>query len=74
MTCENIEFDQICLVLQHYLLNENFFELFLKESCINNLLDKFYRNPTWNTNAEWMLSEVFKYVNVYFKSFVFSIR
>jgi hypothetical protein len=46
------------------MLNVDFYELFVRENCIDLVIDRFYRNTVWNTNVEWMISEVFKSVKI----------
>ena len=46
------------------MLNVDFYELFVREKCIDLVIDRFYRNTVWNTNVEWMISEVFKSVKI----------
>ncbi len=69
---ENIEFDQICLILKHYLLLENnnsylnHFVQFNDGEYLNHLVDRFNQSNL-KPNIQWMLSELFKLLSSIFK-------
>jgi hypothetical protein len=66
MTKEGIEFDQMCLILKHYLLidteNENsylnHFLQFEQSSYVVQFVERF--NKFNALNEQWMISEIFK--------------
>jgi hypothetical protein len=68
---ENIEFDQICLILKHYLLLENnnsylnHFVQFNDAEYLNRLVDRFSQSSL-KPNIQWMLSELFKLLSSIF--------
>ena len=57
---ENVQFDQVSLILQHHLQNEQVLQKFLEKGCINALIERLSRSASWNSNVEWMISEIFK--------------
>ncbi len=65
LNLENIQFDQICLILKHYLLLENnnsylnHFVQFNDCEYFNQLVDRFNQSSL-KPNIQWMLSELFK--------------
>ena len=63
--CENIQFDQMCLILKHYLLLDNtgaYLDHFLFHQDglhLSQLLERFNRSGE-QANVLWMISEIFK--------------
>ena len=62
----NTDFDQMCLLLKHYLINDEKNQDFLNHflgfnNCyyVNRLIEKFNLNQH-QTNLKWMISELFK--------------
>jgi hypothetical protein len=70
-TLENIEFDQICLILKHYLLLENnnsyliHFVQFNDSQYLSSLVDRFNQSNL-KPNIQWMISELFKLLSSIF--------
>ncbi|RNA14633.1 hypothetical protein BpHYR1_029984 [Brachionus plicatilis] len=72
MVRENVEFDQICLILKHYLLLSaenshilpylNHFLIFNEQFYINKMVERFI-NLGENPNSQWMLTEILKLVS-----------
>ena len=66
VTAENIEFDQTCLILKHYLTLDNdksYLNHFLKfeqSFYFKQLIERFNMNNQ-APNVTWMLSELIKY-------------
>ncbi len=73
MTQENLEFDQICMILKHMLIqpdtndnSESFLDHFLtyeNQSYVNVLVDKFDTSPHL-ANVQWIISDIIKYIYV----------
>ena len=69
MVKENLEFDQICLILKHYLLLNtdnsktlpylDHFLTFNEQYYINQLVERFMILGE-NLNSQWMITEIFK--------------
>lgn len=69
MIKENIEFDQICLILKHYLIlnidNTNslpyldHFLIFNEQFYVNQIVERFM-NLGENPNSQWMITEILK--------------
>jgi hypothetical protein len=69
MTKENVEFDQICLVLKHLIIeksdannNTSFLDHFLtfdNQTYVNLLVERFDASPDF-PNVQWMISEIIK--------------
>lgn len=67
MTKENVEFDQVCLILKHYILLESENQLsyldhflsFNQQIYINQLIERF-NSFAHQPNAQWMISEIIK--------------
>ncbi|CAF0707124.1 unnamed protein product [Brachionus calyciflorus] len=73
MVKENVEFDQICLILKHYILlnpenSENslpyldHFLQFDEQVYINQLVERFM-NLGNNSNSQWMITEIIKLIS-----------
>jgi hypothetical protein len=67
LTKQGIEFDQMCLILKHYLLLDSTNELsylshFLKHeqsTYVIQLIERFNTGPQ-KVNEQWIISEIFK--------------
>jgi hypothetical protein len=67
MSKENVEFDQICLLLKHYLLLDepviSFLDRFIRHDrniYVNQLVERFNASGG-KTNLQWMITEIIKY-------------
>ena len=65
MSSENVEFDQLCLILKHYLVladKKSYLEHFINYDSsvyVNSLIDRF--NASSHTpNVQWMITEILK--------------
>ena len=68
----------MCLILKHYLLldNQEYLEHFLKKeqaAFVNQLVELFNRNNE-KANAQWMITELFKYKISHFDHIKTAIR
>lgn len=66
MSKEGLEFDQICLILKHYLMlnsekDDSHLSVFLHSTYVNLLVDRF--NQSRGVNEQWMIAEIFKLVS-----------
>ena len=63
-TAENVEFDQLSLILKHYLSQEdesflNHFLQFNQSQYLNALVERF-NSSNQSPNVQWMITELFK--------------
>ncbi len=65
MFSENVEFDQLCLILKHYLVlaeKKSYLEHFINYDSsiyLNLLVDRFNRSAS-SPNVQWMITEILK--------------
>ena len=72
--CQNVEFDQTCLVLKHYLVldeNRSFLKHFILHDqgvYLNVLIDRF-NSSAQSANVQWMISDLIKFVFCFIQTF-----